>query len=442
MLKKFYFSLIFFVAVIVWLFQGSISNFWPQDRNLANPLAPLSKYESWSVGEKINYRLQIAKIQFLTGFTQISYNLTAFVATEILHNPNSFKEQLNSLLESQQELAQELVNLENEASQSINQENEAEHESVSNDTSDLSSNTTAEVKKDNLDVNDSSEVLPVNIIKSTLKANEYVLGNLDGFAGKLDYAQYGALPSPSQIELKTTDRVLLIGDSMQQGVGRHIRSWLQTEYKIEAINLAKQSTGFVNPKNLDWNETVRSELARNSYRLMIVLIGANDTYGLTDSNTGKIYKYGSEGWKAHYAQRVMSVLYEARSHGLDVIWILGPAMKSSTANDKIKIANQIYTDAVQQYGGILVSADKALGYPQGEFGATQSIDGKAKKIRANDGTHFTIAGEQLIAHAVRDHIKVQSPQSQAVIPLPKMAFELQQNSIQSDTVAEKQNISD
>lgn len=421
MLKKLYLSLVIFVAVVVWLFQSSISTFWPQDRNLTNPISSLEKYEEWTIGAKVNHELLKVRTYVFLYFNHLSYNLTYFVANDLFHNPQAFSHELTALQEEYKELVNQLANLQQKDLQNIPMQNSHVVQTRDDDHSTLN-----EVDEpQNSKINDAASAnLPNNIVRLTLKANEYILGNLDGYAGNVDYSMYGARQTSSQIKLNSSDRVLLIGDSMQQGVGRHIRSWLQTTYKIEANNLAKQSTGFVNPKNLDWNDTVRNELAHNSYRLLIVLIGANDTYGLTEPTTGQIYKFGTQGWKAHYAQRVMSVLYEARSHGLDVIWILGPAMKSTVANEKIKIVNQIYIDAVKQYGGIILNADRALGYPDGQFASTQTIDGQVKKIRANDGTHFTITGEKLIAHAVQKHIIFEQSSSQAVIPLPKSSLYL------------------
>lgn len=86
------------------------------------------------------------------------------------------------------------------------------------------------------------------------------------------------------------DQILIVGDSMQQGVGRHIRSYLSSNYKIYSKDLAKQSTGLISPTNLDWNKTIAKELKANKkYKLMVMMIGANDNFGIYNPNTKKAY---------------------------------------------------------------------------------------------------------------------------------------------------------
>ncbi|WP_222987496.1 DUF459 domain-containing protein [Psittacicella hinzii] len=243
-------------------------------------------------------------------------------------------------------------------------------------------------------------------IPKVLPENQFAVGYTDIFAGDKDFTEFAFPEEALPITLKPGDKVLVAGDSMQQGVGRHIRSYLSHNYKIQSKDLSKQSTGLLNPNNLDWNKTITQELASDqNYKLLIMLLGANDNYGLYDRVTKKGYPFGSLEWRAHYLQRIMSIMYQAHEHNVRVIWLTVPNIRNPELNNKMQVVNSLFRSAAKQYGVLLVDTNVPLHLSGNSYSPSIYLNDKLVKTRSDDGIHFTPAGEKLIANYVLSYIE-------------------------------------
>ncbi|MFC6276114.1 SGNH/GDSL hydrolase family protein [Psittacicella hinzii] len=374
MIKKILISFLASLVILFWLFQTSINNYWLSLYNQPSPLTKLDKYPAWQWGKEFNDKLLLGKDYLINLYSEYSNQLTTTF--------NSHLEQVKT--EDDHQVLADNSDTNNvdvtSTSESIHEQAQTtSHNSASND--------------------------PKTPVLFTMPMNEFAIGIKDKVAGDLDYASYTFTQQANPIVLHPGDEVLIAGDSMQQGVGRHIRAYLSANYKIQSKDLSKQSTGLLNPANLDWNKTISQELAQsNNYKLLIMMLGANDSYGLYDSVNHKALAFGTKEWQAHYLQRVMSVLYQARSRGIAVIWILVPNMKSPDLNQKMHLLNQLFRNASQQYGTLTVDANQALQANDQDFTPSAIVDNKLRKTRSDDGVHFTITGEKLIASAVEKNI--------------------------------------
>jgi len=58
------------------------------------------------------------------------------------------------------------------------------------------------------------------------------------------------------IPLNANDRILLVGDSLMQGLAPHLITSLKRKYQVESMDLSKHSTGLTYPAFFDWPATV------------------------------------------------------------------------------------------------------------------------------------------------------------------------------------------
>lgn len=247
-----------------------------------------------------------------------------------------------------------------------------------------------------------------------IPANVTMVTEADGTIRPIPYPTVYTHPA-RRVILHPKDEVLIAGDSMQQGVGRHIRSLLSKHYGIFSRDLSKQNTGLISPHNLDWNKTIRDELSkpRNNYKLVVMLLGANDNYGLSDRS--RSYGFGTEQWKAHYLQRIMAVMYEAHSRGIEVIWIAPPNVQRKDLAPKITLVRELFEQAAKQYGVILIDANTAIGQKQDEYSGQMELEGRVRVTRTKDTIHFTRVGELQIANAVFSNISFYNPENRPVM---------------------------
>lgn len=218
-----------------------------------------------------------------------------------------------------------------------------------------------------------------------------------------------ASPSPSppvayspQVTLSANDEVFLVGDSMMQGVAPHLSNTLLKRHGIRSVNLSRQSTGLSYPGFFDWPRTVAKTLREHPrIRLMVVFLGPNDPWDMPQGKGKPFLRFRTPAWELSYRQRIDAILDPARERGVQVIWVGPPNMQQPRLSTAMAYLSDLYRQQAQQHGQHYVSANVVLGYKAGEFSSTvDNGQGGQLRTRADDGIHFTIPGQKLIANQV------------------------------------------
>lgn len=225
-----------------------------------------------------------------------------------------------------------------------------------------------------------------------------------------------ALPAPvatgaSRVTLGSGDEVFLVGDSMMQGVAPHLSNTLLKRYGIRSLNLSRQSTGLAYPGFFNWPQTVERTLKeRPKVRLMVIFLGPNDPWDMPQGKGKPFLRFRTPAWEQAYRQRIDGILDQARLHGVQVIWVGPPNMQQARLSTAMTYLSGLYRQQVLSHGQSYVSANAALGYRADEFAyGVQNAQGGQTRIRADDGIHFTIPGQKLIANQVLSLIAFPGP---------------------------------
>lgn len=202
--------------------------------------------------------------------------------------------------------------------------------------------------------------------------------------------------------LAAGDEVFLVGDSLMQGVAPHLANSLRKRYQIHTINLSRQSTGLAYPGFFNWPKTVAETLASApKIRLMVVFLGPNDPWDMPQGKGKPFLRFKSPEWEVAYRERIDAILEQAREHNVQVIWVGPPNMEKSRLSTAMNYLSGLYQERTAQFGQHYVSANPILGYPDEQFSYTvQTPEGKRVKVRVDDGIHFTISGQKMIAAQV------------------------------------------
>ncbi|WP_181566334.1 SGNH/GDSL hydrolase family protein [Helicobacter monodelphidis] len=207
------------------------------------------------------------------------------------------------------------------------------------------------------------------------------------------------LPKPKKLEfaLQEKDKVLLIGDSLMQGVGMTLVSTLQKK-GAEVINLSKQSTGLTYKTYFNWQKTLQEALNENSdIKYIVALFGANDPWDMIDpNNRSKFIKFKSEEWEKLYRERIQEILNLANTKHIPIFWYEVPYMKKKKLNDGVVYLNQLYADEVKKGGGIFLRSNEVLS-DSTSFSPYITDKDKKIKVRTNDGIHFTAVGSRKLS---------------------------------------------
>lgn len=215
--------------------------------------------------------------------------------------------------------------------------------------------------------------------------------------------------------LSAGKKVLMIGDSMMEGVAPRVLSQLQKEHGIDGLNLSRRNTGLAYPGYFNWPETTKMALDNNpDVGLLVVFLGPNDPWSMPDGPGRPYLKFKSEAWETEYRNRIRSILILAQQHALPVIWLLPPNMRSDKLSENMAWLNTLYSSEVKAAGGIALNVNELFGYREGIYSPTAVINGKNVSLRAPDGTHYSPVGQNLIAQAIIENISFEQANSDSI----------------------------
>lgn len=173
------------------------------------------------------------------------------------------------------------------------------------------------------------------------------------------------------------EKVLLIGDSL---MGTISESYKKHNKKNE-VNIKYVVGSGLENKNFDWfNYLSKRDLS--SFNKVIISFGTND-FGVHNKNS--------------YEKKVKSFikLIKEKQPTIKIIWIAPPAVKSKNINNGIISVRNIINDVSEQEKIDFMDVRDILGY---DF--KQYIQGK--KVRENDGIHYTSNAGDMIVSKIQD----------------------------------------
>jgi uncharacterized protein len=200
------------------------------------------------------------------------------------------------------------------------------------------------------------------------------------------------------IEMHEGDKILLVGDSMMQGLGPHIVSSLSRNNGIDAIDLSRHSTGLAYPRYFDWPDTILQQLQTNQYKVLMIFIGANDTWDIVIN--GRYTSFGNPKWIEVYSERVEKIILTAKAFNVRLIWFGAPPMGREKMVDRVPVLNQIFESNAAKYPGVAryVSTADVLSNDGKTFSKFIDLPERGKVlVRSDDGVHFTANGQRLLA---------------------------------------------
>ena len=199
-------------------------------------------------------------------------------------------------------------------------------------------------------------------------------------------------------------RVLVVGDSLGDGLWSGLYRAFEDDATLEFIQRAKSSTGFVRPDSYDWNAELADLLKKDTYQIAIVMFGDNDAQPI---KSGKDWlKVGSDGWREVYGQRVEAFIKKLRAANVAVYWVGLPIMRSPGQNADAEALNDVYREKAFINGAKFIETWNGFTDEAGRFSAYgPDMTGQVKRLRADDGVHFTMRGYLKLAHFVEKELR-------------------------------------
>ncbi len=225
--------------------------------------------------------------------------------------------------------------------------------------------------------------------------------------------------TPGKIPFKKTN-LMVLGDSLGDGVWAGLYNAFRKNKNIKVTRKSKPSTGFVRVDYYDWNANLKQILTKNKIDVAVIMMGANDRQTII-TKAGR-HKPGSKRWREIYASRVDVFTRQLKAHGAKVYWVGLPITRRKRFTRHMKILNGIFADRARANKITFVDIWKDFTTAKGGYSAHgKDISGRVRKLRANDGVHFTMRGYRKLAFAAERYIRAEFAKNARPVVVARVA---------------------
>ena len=199
-------------------------------------------------------------------------------------------------------------------------------------------------------------------------------------------------------------RILVIGDSLGDDLWQGLYRAFQEDKNLEFINRSKATGGLVRSDSNSWESQVIDILKNDSFQIAVMMFGANDDQTI---KTGKDWlKVGSEPWRQAYGQRVEAIIKKLRAANIAVYWVGLPVMRSPDQSADAEMMNEVFREKAFINSAKYIDTWNGFTDESGRFSAYgPDMSGQVKRLRSDDGVHFTERGSLKLAHFVEKEMR-------------------------------------
>lgn len=196
--------------------------------------------------------------------------------------------------------------------------------------------------------------------------------------------------------------IAVMGDSLAYGIWRSMYSQLQRDERFEIVRWTEAATGLARPDFFDWSRSIDDLLTQYPVDVAIMTIGLNDMQALYVDGA-RSYTLGGSEWDREYRARVERIMDRLQAAEVDLFWVGLPIMRSEAYSANLANANRLYAAAAAERGVPFIPLWDVTVDADGNYAShLPDARGRTRKMRDNDGIHFTIEGNNLITAAVLD----------------------------------------
>lgn len=205
-------------------------------------------------------------------------------------------------------------------------------------------------------------------------------------------------------------RIQFFGDSLAQGLFLTTSPLLRRRDEVRLLNGTRHATGLTRSDEHDWPTVIQASLARDPAQVVLVWIGANDFRPFVDRAARARHQFGTPSFFDAYRNSVATISQAAANAGAALGWIGLPNMRDDRFAAAATRLNAVMREGAEDNGGIFIPTWAATSDDQGRFRASVSTaDRTERRLRTDDGVHFSDIGYRLMARLAFDQLAAHSP---------------------------------
>lgn len=196
---------------------------------------------------------------------------------------------------------------------------------------------------------------------------------------------------PLQAPVPAITHVLVMGDAIGGGLGAGLTRVSDPTGLYDVQIRFNEESGLARPEVYDWPATAAKILASNSYEVIVVMLGANDTQAIRVD--GQRVAFGDAGWAEAYGAQVDRLLDQLKPSNARILWAATPPMRDPEYDEALKQIAAIQRQRVEARGFTFLDMRAELSAPDGSYTDTGPDDtGTVTRLRGRDGVSFYKAG--------------------------------------------------
>jgi hypothetical protein len=197
-----------------------------------------------------------------------------------------------------------------------------------------------------------------------------------------------------------SEYVLVFGDVMADQLAQGLADAFVSDRPEVAISRkTKANSGFVRGDFYDWVGLAPALLAKEKVTAIVVILGVNDRQPLRDDQGA--YEFRTDRWRELYGKRIEDFLVKLKDKNVPIFVVGMPSMRNPKLSTDVVYLNEILAERTRKVGGYYVDVWDGFITEAGDFMASgPALDGQIRRLRAEDGIHFTKAGQRKLAHYV------------------------------------------
>ncbi|MEL6746679.1 MAG: DUF459 domain-containing protein, partial [Pseudomonadota bacterium] len=212
-----------------------------------------------------------------------------------------------------------------------------------------------------------------------------------------------ALPVSQAHANQRTHTIAVFGDSLARELWNGVRYAVRKHRNVKVLRKAKSGTGLVRTDRYDWQAKVRAAVRRQRIDTAIVLFGGNDRQTMR-TRQGRLKRFTAP-WLAEYARRVDAFTSVLVNAGVKVYWVGIPIVESRRMARDYQKLNRVFAARAAANGIIYLDTWQDFKGPDGKFAVYgRTLGGRTRKLRDEDGLHFTVAGAYVFGNLIARRI--------------------------------------
>ena len=227
-----------------------------------------------------------------------------------------------------------------------------------------------------------------------------------------------AAPAQPVPELTGRLNIQLFGDSLAQGLFLSCNPVVRRRDSLRLLNGTRHATGLTRSDEHDWVAVATESLRRNPPQMVLMWIGANDFRSFVDRANRRRWQFGSSNFHEAYKTAVQTISQVAAEVRAPLGWMGLPNMRDRAFADSARQLNDMIREGTEPAGGLYISTWEATSDAEGRFRpSVPGHDRLERRLRADDGVHFSDLGYRLMARlAFEKMAEARPPLAQALSP--------------------------